>query len=94
MLRIEKFGIEIEHVKGKDNIVAGMLTRHLLHMPNQRQKPGEIILAMIKKIKLDEEVIKMLRNLKKLQGEEDEIKKIKIKIEEEEAKGDEDTQNL
>ena len=91
MLRIEELDIEIEHVKGKDNIVADMLTRHPLHMPNQREKPGEIILAMIKKGKLDEEVIKMLRNLKKLQGEEDEFKKIKIKMEKEEAKGDEDT---
>ena len=91
MLRIEEFDIEIEHVKGKNNIVADMLTRHPLHMPNQREKPGEIIHAMINKRKLDEEVIKMLRNLKKLQGEEDEFKKIKIKMEEEEAKGDEDT---
>ena len=83
MLLIQEFYIEIEHVKGKDNIIADMLTRHPQHMPNVREKLGEIILALIMKKKLDNDVIKVLKNLKQFQGEDEEIKKLKIKAEEE-----------
>ena len=63
MLLIQEFDIEIEHVKGKNNIVADMLTRHPQYMPNVREKPGEIILALIMKRRLDNDVIKILKNL-------------------------------
>ena len=88
---IQEFDIEIEHVKGKENIVADILTRHPQHMPNVREKPEEVILASIMRKKLDNDVIKVLKNLKQLQGEDEEIKKLKIKAEEEDEGGGEKT---
>ena len=46
--------------EGEEMLITCML------ITNQREKPGEIILAMIKKKKLSEKVIKMLQNLKKI----------------------------
>ena len=77
MLLIQEFDIEIEHIKGKDNIVPDILTRHPSHMPNIREKPGEIIMAVIIRKKLDEEVVRVLKNLSHHQEEDEHLMKIR-----------------
>ena len=62
MLLIQEFDIEIEHVRGKDNIVPDVLIHHHQHMPNVREKPGDIILALICKKKLNSKIEKFLSN--------------------------------
>ena len=77
MLLIQEFDIEIEHVRGKDNIVPDVLTRHPQHMPNVREKPGEIILALICKKKLNFEIENFLRNISRFQEEDEDLQRFK-----------------
>ena len=94
MLLIQEFNIEIEHIKGKDNIVPDILTRHPSHMPNVREKPGEIIMAVIIKKKLVEEVVRLLKNLSHHQEEDEHLVKIWNEVAEEDPeKAEEESKN-
>ena len=77
MLFVQEFDIEIEHVNGKDNIVPDVRTRHPQHMPNVREKPGRIILAVICIKKLDSEIEKFLRNLSIFQEDVEDLLRFK-----------------